>query len=759
MASKGYERQISKEQHEIIEFPFVLYDTQSRSVVSQQQNYVSPKHTKVTQFCENLTGITQAKLDAEGEALQDVVNRIEEALGDKDAVIMFDGNWDISILKKEFREKKVNVTNGAFWNRYFDLKREFRAALPVDTYPDSIFHPVPSLSFMKRYLGAQNSNLQAHVGIDDCLQIKEILEKLFARGHVLNMDSVIDYEESQDEFVTDFNYSFNVDNVTPESLARAMDFELEKDVIAIYRVDHVPNAKSADATFLFILSDSYKAQIFFLRANIAVMAYSKTLFEECCFRNVPTLLYAVRSSKSIKNDDERLFKSAAESLCYPRLHMTCSELMSNLSNEINRFHRQGKFDMAAIRLATLHAELSSAAQLAEIEWSAPWADSMQLLQPQIHQFLNLLAAKIVPLVRKKAPSNELAEHHTALGIMMRSHGEHSVLTAPPFASPHISQSMLNFESVLIDSSASKEVLAVVNPLDRPNLHHSSGVVIFQELADGVACTLWHDGKAWRALVDPSYFPTFPHPSYNYSSLKEDYSKVNKDMFWRIWKERNYKFPKETHYCFCFSMVFPNSGLVHCAEPNLIYEFAVDKKSSFAPVPRYLDEAEALSWKVARIGEVDYLAPPTRVRGAWRLHECGARFLEETPSYQCLRMLLVLSGGAYHPKAVELIVQLVLFVEPSAKDGIGWFVESFPKFAALWNQVNAWLMEKINLLNDEFVAARYLPRNAFFTATQGSRVKHWLHQMKNAGCDDGRSFLQQFVSMNSLAMTWKKESRK
>ena len=54
---------ISKDEHEIIEFPYVLFELESREIVAQQQYYVSPELTKVTPFCQNLTGISQEKLD------------------------------------------------------------------------------------------------------------------------------------------------------------------------------------------------------------------------------------------------------------------------------------------------------------------------------------------------------------------------------------------------------------------------------------------------------------------------------------------------------------------------------------------------------------------------------------------------------------------------------------------------------------------------------------------------------------------------
>ena len=194
----------------------------------------------------------------------------------------------------------------------------------------------------------------------------------------------------------------------------------------------------------------------------------------------------------------------------------------------------------------------------------------------------------------------------------------------------------------------------------------------------------------------------------------------------------------------------------CSEDDLVYDFTLDATQAFAPVLHFLDTAEQFSWRAARRlrDGLDYMAPPTRVRGAWQLHACGARFLEETPNYQCVRALTSL-GGPYHPSAVQLLLQLALFVD--SPNG-SWFSSAFPKFAHLWNQVTVWLQAKIEQTNNEFTAARYLPRNAFYSTTQRSSVKHWLHGMKNVGADDALSYVRSYVTMESLSMTWKKDQK-
>lgn len=51
-------------QPEIIEFPAVLYHIKSGEIVSEFQQYVMPtEHYKLSEFCQNFTGITQDQVD------------------------------------------------------------------------------------------------------------------------------------------------------------------------------------------------------------------------------------------------------------------------------------------------------------------------------------------------------------------------------------------------------------------------------------------------------------------------------------------------------------------------------------------------------------------------------------------------------------------------------------------------------------------------------------------------------------------------
>lgn len=52
----------NKREQEIIEFPTLLYDLQKNEVQAQFHEYVKPvAHPTLTEFCTNLTGITQVR--------------------------------------------------------------------------------------------------------------------------------------------------------------------------------------------------------------------------------------------------------------------------------------------------------------------------------------------------------------------------------------------------------------------------------------------------------------------------------------------------------------------------------------------------------------------------------------------------------------------------------------------------------------------------------------------------------------------------
>ncbi|OWF46663.1 3'-5' exoribonuclease 1-like [Mizuhopecten yessoensis] len=88
--------------HEIIEFPIILVDVHQNSVVDEFHSFCRPVlNPQLSEFCTELTGITQTDVDA-SEEFPAVFQRVEEWMrekhlgeGNKFAVVT-DGPWDVS---------------------------------------------------------------------------------------------------------------------------------------------------------------------------------------------------------------------------------------------------------------------------------------------------------------------------------------------------------------------------------------------------------------------------------------------------------------------------------------------------------------------------------------------------------------------------------------------------------------------------------------------------------------------------------------
>ena len=68
-------RQFCSEEAEIIEFSFAVYDAKASAVVCDGQYYVRNERTPITDFCVNLTKITNETL-ADAGTLADALQRL-----------------------------------------------------------------------------------------------------------------------------------------------------------------------------------------------------------------------------------------------------------------------------------------------------------------------------------------------------------------------------------------------------------------------------------------------------------------------------------------------------------------------------------------------------------------------------------------------------------------------------------------------------------------------------------------------------------
>ncbi|ORY06458.1 hypothetical protein K493DRAFT_274284, partial [Basidiobolus meristosporus CBS 931.73] len=177
--------QFKKEESEIIEFSWVVFDTKKLNVVKKQQSYCKPQNTPITPFCINLTKITPRMVEKAG-SLQDAVtvldNFVQKSIiaNGKTFCFVTHGPWDLKIqFPREAKDKGLSVPTYLQDCTLFDLKVEFfnwLAHHPEHRPPNSM------LSTMCKTLRTQLV-LPQHSGINDCLTIGNIIRAMVDYRH------------------------------------------------------------------------------------------------------------------------------------------------------------------------------------------------------------------------------------------------------------------------------------------------------------------------------------------------------------------------------------------------------------------------------------------------------------------------------------------------------------------------------------------------------------------------------------------------
>lgn len=163
--------------HEIIEFPAVLVDIERKEIISHFQAFCRPTiNPNLSEFCTELTGITQEQVDSADE-FPAVLKRFElwlkeNGLGVKhNYAIVTDGPWDMGrflygqckiseIEYPRFAQKWVNIRK--IFHNFYDTKQV-------------------CLKLMLEYLDMTFEG-RPHCGLDDARNIARILLQLAADG-------------------------------------------------------------------------------------------------------------------------------------------------------------------------------------------------------------------------------------------------------------------------------------------------------------------------------------------------------------------------------------------------------------------------------------------------------------------------------------------------------------------------------------------------------------------------------------------------
>lgn len=154
----------------IIEFPSVLI--RDNKVVSEIQNYVKPKE-KVSKFCTELTGITQATVD-NGVTLSKAVQEHDKWVRENDAYdayVVTCGNWDLGTMLP--KQCSMNDTP-EYLRQWINIKDEFQ-------YFYNTSKPM-GMAGMLKYLKIPLVG-KHHSGIDDCRNLSKIWIRMVNDGY------------------------------------------------------------------------------------------------------------------------------------------------------------------------------------------------------------------------------------------------------------------------------------------------------------------------------------------------------------------------------------------------------------------------------------------------------------------------------------------------------------------------------------------------------------------------------------------------
>ncbi|KAG9463208.1 hypothetical protein GDO78_022205 [Eleutherodactylus coqui] len=171
--------------HEIIEFPIVLVNTRTLEIEDTFQRYVRPEvNTQLSQFCINLTGITQELVDKADPfhlVLQSAVEWMrEKELGTKfKYAILTDGSWDMS----KFFNMQCHLSRlrfPQFAKKWINIRKCY-----------GNFYKVPrnqtKLTMMLEQLGMIYDG-RLHCGLDDSKNIARIAIRMLQDGCELRVN-------------------------------------------------------------------------------------------------------------------------------------------------------------------------------------------------------------------------------------------------------------------------------------------------------------------------------------------------------------------------------------------------------------------------------------------------------------------------------------------------------------------------------------------------------------------------------------------
>jgi len=175
---------------EIIEFPCVVIDVQKAEIIDIFHEYISPViNPQLSQYCINLTGITQKQVD-NGALFSEVVERFEtfyrkyQELSEQNPILILTvGNWDFGTAYKH-NCKLFGIENK--FRTWCDIKLSFKNAY----HTNKAGGMVKMLNFLGLPLIGRH-----HSGIDDAKNTAQIVLTMIKNDFIkyLNVNGYLDW--------------------------------------------------------------------------------------------------------------------------------------------------------------------------------------------------------------------------------------------------------------------------------------------------------------------------------------------------------------------------------------------------------------------------------------------------------------------------------------------------------------------------------------------------------------------------------------
>jgi inhibitor of KinA sporulation pathway (predicted exonuclease) len=152
-----------REHSEIIEIGICLIDIATGDITQNKGILVKPDHSRVSEFCEELTTISQSMIDTEGVGLKTAVELLLTEYNTQDYIWSSYGGYDKSMFIRQCKAKNIKYPFGA---DHINVKELFKEKSKMNKSVG-----------MKKALNILKIQQKGthHRGVDDAYNIAKIL--------------------------------------------------------------------------------------------------------------------------------------------------------------------------------------------------------------------------------------------------------------------------------------------------------------------------------------------------------------------------------------------------------------------------------------------------------------------------------------------------------------------------------------------------------------------------------------------------------